>query len=72
LEFGSTIDLEAWDEDFDDSSGDEREAIEEEVADRATASRTIAGAKHPCRAINPVLLHSDFSEVCSEDHYKLH
>jgi len=64
LEFGSTIDLEAWDEDFYDStvpekSGDEREAIEEEVADRATASRTIAELQaeiaHLNRLENPAL-----------------
>jgi SNF2 family DNA or RNA helicase len=41
LDFGPTIDLDDWDDDFEDSSGDEREATEEEVVDQATAARTI-------------------------------
>ncbi|MCL6436485.1 MAG: DUF3883 domain-containing protein [Leptolyngbyaceae cyanobacterium HOT.MB2.61] len=36
------IDLDDWDDDFEDSSSDEREAREEEVVDQATAARTIA------------------------------
>jgi len=42
IEFGATIDLEDWEDDFEDSDSDEREATEEEVVDRATAARTIA------------------------------
>ena len=42
LDFGPTIDLDDWDDDFEDSSGEEREATEEEVVDQATAARTIA------------------------------
>jgi SNF2 family DNA or RNA helicase len=41
LNFGTTIDLEDWDDDFEDSSDEEREATEEEVVDQATAARTI-------------------------------
>jgi len=36
------IDLDDWEDDFEDSSSDEREAREEEVVDLATASQTIA------------------------------
>ncbi|XFA72041.1 helicase-related protein [Thermosynechococcaceae cyanobacterium Okahandja] len=36
------IDPDDWDDDFEDSSSDEREATEEEVVDLATASQTIA------------------------------
>ncbi|MBF2035524.1 MAG: DUF3883 domain-containing protein [Leptolyngbyaceae cyanobacterium T60_A2020_046] len=42
LDFGPTIDLDDWDDDFEDSSGEEREATEEEVVDQASAARTIA------------------------------
>ncbi|MCJ2542483.1 helicase-related protein [Thermostichus vulcanus] len=42
IAFGSTIDPDDWDDDFEDLSGDEREAREEEVVDQATAARTIA------------------------------
>ena len=42
IEFGKTIDLADWEDDFEDSSGDEREAAEAEVVDQATAARTIA------------------------------
>ncbi|MDJ1180771.1 helicase-related protein [Roseofilum sp. BLCC_M91] len=42
LDFGPTIDLEDLDDDFEDSSGEEREATEEEVVDQASAARTIA------------------------------
>lgn len=42
LDFGLTIDLEDWNDDFEDSSGEEREATEEEVVDQASAARTIA------------------------------
>ncbi|MEQ9624323.1 helicase-related protein [Coleofasciculus chthonoplastes] len=41
LEFGLTIDLEDWDDDFEESSTEERETTEEEVIDLATAARTI-------------------------------
>ncbi len=37
-----SIDPEDWDEDFEDFSGEEREAREEEVVDLSTAARTIA------------------------------
>ncbi|WP_448562926.1 helicase-related protein, partial [Trichothermofontia sp.] len=36
------IDLDDWNDDFEDSASDEREAREEEVVDQATAARTIA------------------------------
>lgn len=42
IDFGPTINLDDLDDDFDDSSGEEREATEEEVVDLATAARTIA------------------------------
>lgn len=42
IDFGPTIDPDDWDDDFEDSSSDEREAREEEVVDQATAARTIA------------------------------
>lgn len=42
IEFGRTINLEDWEDDFEDISGEEREAAEEEVVDQATAARTIA------------------------------
>lgn len=42
LGFGPTIAPEDWDDDFEDASGTEREATEEEVVDRATAARTVA------------------------------
>lgn len=42
LGFGPMIDPEDWDDDFEDASGTEREATEEEVVDRATAARTVA------------------------------
>ncbi|MGA1602043.1 MAG: helicase-related protein [Prochlorothrix sp.] len=42
LEFGATIDLDDWDDDFEDASSEEREATEAEVVDQATAARTIA------------------------------
>ncbi|MFQ3585110.1 MAG: helicase-related protein, partial [Cyanobacteriota bacterium] len=42
IAFGPTIDPDDWDDDFEDLSGDEREAREEEVVDQATAARTIA------------------------------
>ena len=45
LDFGPTIDTEDWDDDFGDSSSDEREATEEEVVDQATAARTIIELK---------------------------
>ncbi len=41
LEFGPTINIDDWNDDFEDSSSDEREATEEEVVDQATAARTI-------------------------------
>ncbi|NJL41459.1 MAG: DUF3883 domain-containing protein [Leptolyngbyaceae cyanobacterium SM1_4_3] len=41
LEFGPTISPEDWDDDFEDSSSEEREITEEEVVDQATAARTI-------------------------------
>ena len=41
LEFGQTITLEDWEDDFEDVSGDEREATEQEVVDQATAARTV-------------------------------
>ncbi|AFZ33590.1 helicase domain protein (plasmid) [Gloeocapsa sp. PCC 7428] len=42
LEFGQTLDLEDIEDDLEDVPSEEREAKEEEVADLATASRTIA------------------------------
>ncbi|MGQ9873355.1 helicase-related protein [Leptodesmis sp.] len=45
IDFGPTIDPDDWDDDFEDSSSDEREAREEEVVDQATAARTIAELK---------------------------
>ncbi|MGI0485500.1 helicase-related protein [Pantanalinema rosaneae CENA516] len=42
IDFGPTIDPDDWDDDFEDSSSDEREAREEEVVDQATAARTIS------------------------------
>ncbi|MEN9226257.1 MAG: helicase-related protein [Thermostichus sp. DRC_bins_24] len=42
IDFGSTIDPDDWDDDFEDFSSDERERREEEVVDLATAARTIA------------------------------
>ncbi|MGG6265699.1 helicase-related protein [Leptolyngbya sp. AN03gr2] len=42
IEFGKTIDPEDWEDDFEDSPGDEREATEQEVVDQATAARTVA------------------------------
>ena len=41
ISFGPTIDPDDWDDDFEDSSSEEREAREEEVVDQATAARTI-------------------------------
>ena len=40
--FGPTIDLDDWDDDFEDTSGSEREATEESVVDQATAASTIS------------------------------
>ncbi len=45
LEFGPTINPEDWEDDFDDASSDERESVEEELVDLATAARTIAELK---------------------------
>ena len=42
LELNLSINPEDWDDDFEDSNSDEREATEEEVVDLATAARTIA------------------------------
>ncbi len=41
IDFGLTIDQDDWDDDFEDSTGSEREQQEEEVVDQATAARTI-------------------------------
>ncbi|MFP4134935.1 MAG: helicase-related protein [Halothece sp.] len=42
LDFGTTINPEDWDDDFEDYSSQEREATEEAVVDQASAARTIA------------------------------
>jgi superfamily II DNA or RNA helicase len=42
IEFGKMINLEDWEDDFEDALGDEREATEQEVVDQATAARTVA------------------------------
>lgn len=42
IEFGQVLDLEDIEDDLEDVPSEEREAKEEEVADLATASRTIA------------------------------
>jgi len=42
IDAAESVDAADWDEDFDGVSGEEREALEELVLDRATAARTIA------------------------------
>ena len=42
LDFGTTINPEDWDDDFEDYSSQERESTEEEVVDQASAAQTIA------------------------------
>ena len=42
LDFGTTINPEDWDDDFEDYSSQEREKTEEEVVDQASAAQTIA------------------------------
>lgn len=42
IEFGLVIDLEDLEDDLEEASGEERERAEDEVADQATAARTIA------------------------------
>ncbi|MCT7973811.1 helicase-related protein [Laspinema olomoucense] len=42
LELNVIVNPEDWDDDFEESNSDEREATEEEVVDLATAARTIA------------------------------
>ena len=42
LDFGTTINPEDWDDDFEDYSSQERENTEEEVVDQASAAQTIA------------------------------
>ncbi|GAP99080.1 helicase-related protein [Leptolyngbya sp. NIES-2104] len=42
IEFGKTIEPEDWEDDFEDTPGEEREATEQEVVDQSTAARTVA------------------------------
>jgi SNF2 family DNA or RNA helicase len=42
IDFGPTINPDDWDDDFEDSSSEERETREEEVVDQASAARTIS------------------------------
>ncbi|NBD33763.1 MAG: DUF3883 domain-containing protein [Cyanobacteria bacterium] len=42
LDFGTMINPEDWDDDFEDYSSQERESTEEEVVDQASAAQTIA------------------------------
>ncbi|MDB9312536.1 helicase-related protein [Spirulina sp. CS-785/01] len=42
LDFGTTINPEDWEDDFEDYSSQERETTEEEIVDQASAARTIA------------------------------
>jgi superfamily II DNA/RNA helicase len=54
IDFGRTIDLEDWEDDFDDVPEDEREATEEEVVDQATAARTVAELQAEIEQLNQI------------------
>jgi superfamily II DNA or RNA helicase len=54
LDFGHTIDLEDWEDDFDDVPEDERESAEEEVVDQATAARTVTELQAEIEQLNQI------------------